>query len=183
MGKAWTMDYLNQRVCVNTPLFKSEVGQANVQKIGFKKNKEGATIFAHPSMLIEIDGEIIDVLFDTGATMILSEEGKKHFHTQNKTIGGSFIAAYIFDTWRKKHTDWKYFEKGDMNNDVIEVPTIKIGLIEVGPVLFAKRPDKNWSEGMIHTMDKLVKGAIGGSVLKYLKVTIDYNSELIKFEK
>ncbi|WP_262897073.1 hypothetical protein [Flagellimonas aurea] len=31
-------------------------------------------------------------------------------------------------------------------------------------------------------MDKIVKGAIGGSLLKHFKVTIDYNSQLIKFD-
>lgn len=69
-----------------------------------------------------------------------------------------------------------------MSRDVIEVPVVKIGGFEVGPVLFAKRPDNEWSEGMIATMDKVVKGAIGGSAFKYMKVNIDYNSELVKFE-
>ena len=32
-------------------------------------------------------------------------------------------------------------------------------------------------------MDTAVKGATGGSGLKYLKVTIDYNAALIRFEK
>ena len=62
-------------------------------------------------------------------------------------------------------------------------PKVKIGSYEVGPVLFSQRPDENWSQGMIATMDKVVQGAIGGSVLKYFKVTIDYNSELIRLEK
>jgi len=29
----------------------------------------------------------------------------------------------------------------------------------------------------------VVKGALGGSAFKYLKVTIDYNSELVAFSK
>jgi hypothetical protein len=59
---------------------------------------------------------------------------------------------------------------------------INIKEIEVGPVLFSNQPDENWSRNMIHSMDKVVKGAIGDSGLKYLKVSIDYNSEMIKFE-
>lgn len=50
-------------------------------------------------------------------------------------------------------------------------------------MLSSKRPDRNWPEGMIHSMDKVVKGAVGGSALQYFKVVVDYNSELIKFEK
>lgn len=183
MGKAWTIDYPKRQIWVNTPLSESAIDQPNVQKIGFKKNAHNESIFGHASMLIEVDGEIINVLFDTGATIVLSENGKKEMNSKEQTIGASFIAASIFDQWRKQHPDWKYYPNADMSRDVIEVPTVKIGGIEVGPVLFSKRPDKNWSEKMIRSMDKIVKGAIGGSALKHLKVTIDYNSELIKFEQ
>ena len=183
MGKAWTFDYINRQVWLNTPIAASEVGKPGVQRIGFKKNKNGEKIFGHPSMYIEVNGELIEVLFDTGASIVLSDSGKVAFNTQEKTLGGSFIAKSIFDKWRKQHPEWKYYERADMSRDVIEVPSVKIGGYEVGPVLFAKRDDENWSEGMIQTMDRVVKGAIGGSALKYLKVVIDYNAELIRFEK
>lgn len=183
MGKSWTFDYIHQQVWVNTSISNRDEGKPGVQKIGFKKNGNHASIFGHPSMVIEINGEMIDVLFDTGASIILSESGKKQMNTAALTIGGSFIAASIFNKWRKEHPQWKYFKEADKNGDVIEVPIVKIGDIEVGPVLFSKRPDEDWSKGMIRTMDKIVKGAIGGSAFKYLKVTVDYNSELIKFEQ
>jgi hypothetical protein len=183
MGKAWTFDYPGQTITLNTPLDETKLTNPNVQKIGLKKNSNNESIFGHASMTIEINGERIDVLFDTGASLTFSDEGREDFNTNEKTIGGSFIAASIFDRWQKEHPDWKVYPKADMNNDVIEVPIVKIGNNEVGPVLFSKRPDENWSMGMIHTMDKVVKGAIGGSCLQYFKVTIDYNSELIMFEK
>lgn len=183
MGKAWTIDYINQEIWVNTPLSKTESGNPNVQKIGFKKNGHNEPVYGHASMRIEIDGEVIDVLFDTGATIVLTENGKKEMQTDAISIGGSFIASSIFDRWREAHPEWTYYPNADMQKDVIEVPFVKIGEFEVGPVLFSKRPDKNWSEGMIHSMDKVVKGAIGGSALQYFKVTIDYHSELIKFER
>lgn len=183
MGRAWTIDYRKREIWMNTPLSESAIDQPNVQKIGFKKNSNGESIYGHPSMVIDVDGQMIDVLFDTGATIVLSEEGKKQMNTDLQTIGASFIAASVFDRWRTQHPDWKYYPKADMSKDVIEVPIIKIGGIEVGPVLFSKRPDENWSKGMIRSMDKVVKGAVGGSALKYLKVTIDYNSELIGFER
>ncbi|MEO6190958.1 MAG: hypothetical protein ABIO44_11935, partial [Saprospiraceae bacterium] len=183
MGKAWTIDYIHQNILVNTPLTEQDKNNPNVQKIGFKKNSNYENMFGHPSMFIEVNGEIIEVLFDTGATIVLSDDGKLELKTNAKTIGGSFIAASIFDKWRNEHPEWKYYPKADMKNDMIEVPIVKIGSNEIGPVLFAKRQDENWSNGMINSMDKVVKGAIGGSGLKYLKVTIDYNAELIKFEK
>jgi hypothetical protein len=129
-----------------------------------------------------VDGEEIDVLFDTGATIFLTDSGKKSLNTSENSIGGSFIAKSVFEKWRSKHPEWRYFEKADKNGDVIEVPQVTIGGHTVGPVVFAERNDENWSKWMISTMDKVVKGAIGGSGLKYLKVTVDYNNDLIKFE-
>jgi|JI6StandDraft_1071083.scaffolds.fasta_scaffold13634_6 hypothetical protein len=183
MYKSWTIDYIQKNVWVNTPLNKTETELANILKIGFKKNKNQENIFGHPSMIIEVEGDTIDVLFDTGATSILTENGKNQFGTTKKSLGSSFIATSIFQKWRDRHPEWKYYPKAEWLGDMIEVPKIKIGGYEVGPVLFSQRPDEVWSEGMISTMDKVVKGAIGGSALKYFRVTIDYNSELIRFER
>ncbi len=183
MDHAWTIDYPNEKIMVNTPLHDSMLHHANVQKLGFKKNDKQQKLNGHPSMTIVVEGDSIDVLFDTGATFIPTDEGKKILHTENKTLGGSFIAASICNAWRNKHPEWKYLKGVDLSGDMIEVPVVKINGHEVGPVLFTIRPDEVWSEGMIATMDKVVQGAIGGSALKYFKVTIDYNSELIQFER
>ena len=63
------------------------------------------------------------------------------------------------------------------------MPQVEVRSLTAGPVWFAKRPDEAWSKGIIGSMDKVVKGAIGGSFLKYFKVSVDYNIELIKFER
>lgn len=183
MGKAWTIDYVRQQIWENTPLAASDAGKPGVQRIGLRRNNNGDAVYGHCSMFIEVDGQIIEVLFDSGASIILSDDGKKALNTTDATIGGSFIAKSIFDKWHHDHPEWKYYPHADVKQDVIEVPKITIGGNEVGPVLFACRPDKVWSEDMLGTMDKVVKGAIGGSALQYLKVTVDYNSALIKFEK
>jgi hypothetical protein len=66
---------------------------------------------------------------------------------------------------------------------MIQVPQVTIGTTTAGPVWFAKRPDEAWSKGMIGSMDKVVKGAAGGSLFQYYVITIDYNNELVRFEK
>jgi len=182
MGKSWTIDYPNQEIWTNTPLGAKDLSNPDVQKIGLKKNEQGSVVFGHPSMEIIVDGEPIDVLFDTGASFVLSDQGKKLLNTQTETMSGSFIASSIFERWKKNHPDWKIYPASDLDRDIIEVPVVKVGTHEIGPVLFARRKDEIWSESMIHSMDKIVKGAIGGSLLKHFKVTIDYNSQLIKFD-
>lgn len=183
LGRSWTMDYPAHQFLVNTPLAASEAGQPGVQRIGLQKNGAGEATFGHASISIQVDGQPIDVLFDTGATIILSQEGKRSLQTEAKTLAGSFIARSIFDAWRADHPDWPYYPAGGIGGDLIEVPEVVIGVDTVGPVLFASRRDENWSQGMIGTMDKVVKGALGGSALQYFKITLDYRSELIRFER
>lgn len=183
INDSWTFNYLTKELYVHKP-FHPALSEANTQELGFKKDKKGNKLFGHPSMKLEIDGKSIDFLFDTGAMFLLSASGKKELGTTENAIGGSFIAKSIFDQWRQEHPDWKFIPKAELNGaDMIEVPEVKVGNLVAGPVWFSKRPDEAWSKGMIGSMDKIVKGAIGGSFLKYFKVTIDYNSELIRFEK
>ncbi|WP_421805055.1 hypothetical protein [Flagellimonas sp.] len=183
MGRAWTFDYPKQEVWVNTPIKSTDSIKPNVLSLGFKKNTHGVAVYGHPRMQIEIEGEEIEVLFDTGASFVLSDKGKDYFNTEKNTLAGSFIAASIFDQWRIDHPDWKYYPESDGSQGIIEVPVVKIAGHEVGPVLFSRRPDHVWSEMMAQSMDKVVKGAIGGSLLKHFKVKVDYNSELIQFQK
>lgn len=182
INKSWTFDYKSGKLFVNTAISINEKDE-NTQPIGFKKDRQGNKRFGHPSMKIVVDGETVDVLFDTGATLLLGENSKTAFGDK-KATGGSFIARSIFDIWHKQHPDWRVIEKGEATGaDLIEVPQVTVGNLTAGPVWFAKRPDEAWSKGMIGSMDKVVKGAIGGSFLQYFKVLIDYNSELIKFEQ
>jgi hypothetical protein len=183
MDYAWTFDYPNQRILVNTSLHDSLRSHPDVQHLNFKKNSSHQKLSGHANLTIEVDGQTIDVLFDTGSTLVLTENGKQLLNTDRRTLGGSFIAASICNEWRKNHPEWKLYPAAEINGDIIEVPTVKICGHEVGPVLFAVRNDEAWSKGMAHSMDKVVKGAIGGSALKYFKVTADYNSELIRFER
>jgi len=183
VGQSWTFDYLKQEVWVGTPLPEALVSDPEVQRLGFKKNRHGAKLYGHPSMTIEIEGEAIAVLFDTGATMVLSNEGRQLLGTDRRTLGGSFIAVSLFEQWRAEHPEWKHYPKADLAGDIIEVPKVKVGGHEVGPVRFATRPDRNWSEGMIHSMDRVVRGAVGGTLLKHFTVTADYNSDLIRFAR
>ncbi|MBI1381979.1 MAG: hypothetical protein GC161_12940 [Planctomycetaceae bacterium] len=183
VGQSWTFDYLRQEIWVGTPLPESTADDPEVQRLGFKRNQHQVKLYGHPSMTIEIEGEAIDVLFDTGATMVLSDEGRQLLETDRRTLGGSFIAVSLYEKWRVEHPEWKHYPKADLAGDIIEVPRVKLGGHEVGPVRFATRPDRNWSHGMIHSMDRVVRGAVGGTLLRHFTVTADYNSDLIRFAR
>ena len=183
LGKSWTFDYPRRQVWVHTPLTRN--AQTTVmEQVGFRKSASGEKIFGHPSMKMIVEGDTLDVLFDSGAMFTLSANAQSALHRSEQTIGGSFIARSVFDKWHAQHPDWTITPQADAGADIIEVPRVVIGNnVTVGPVLFSVRPDEVWSRGMVRSMDKVVKGALGGSAFKYLKVTIDYNSELVAFSK
>ncbi|MEM1259644.1 MAG: hypothetical protein AAGH81_14010 [Bacteroidota bacterium] len=184
---SWVFDYPNQTVTLN-PEIDLTLQNADTQKIGLKKDDSGTPVNGHPSIMAEIEGEEIPFLFDTGATFHLSPEARERLQRKEQ-IGGSFIAMSVFEKWKEQHPDWEIIRGGDVvpvrgqsfAMDMIRVPEVKLGTISVGPVWFSSRPDTAWSKGMIQSMDKSVQGALGGSALKYVSITIDYPNELIHF--
>ncbi len=182
INHTWIFDYQVGKIMMNAPLQENSEDK-NMQKLGFKSDKSGNKRFAHPRMTLSIDGDKFDMLFDTGASFILSEAGKVGLRTSQSSVAGSFIAKSVFDNWLQRHPDWRVIKKGELaGSDLIEVPQVQIGNLVAGPVWFASRNDEVWRR-MASSMDKMVKGAIGGSFLQYFKVQIDYNNDLIRFEK
>lgn len=182
INHAWIFDYHAGKILMNTPLRENSEDK-NMQKLNFKRDKSGNKQFAHPRMTLSIDGDKFDMLFDTGASLILSEVGKVGLQTSRMSVAGSFIAKSVFDNWLQRHPDWRVIKKGELTgSDLIEVPQVQIGSLVAGPVWFASRNDEVWRR-MAGSMDKVVKGAIGGSFLQYFIVQVDYNNDLIRFEK
>ena len=183
--KIWNFDYQNQQVHTLESINWDKMDKNNTLSLGFKKNAKGKNSTHFPRIAINVEGETIQTLFDTGATAYLNEAGKAKLNGQD-IVGTSFIVASIFDKWRKEHPDWEFIEKGDdlIKEDMIQVPVVKIGDHEVGPVWFSRRADKNFTQYMSQWMDETIHGAIGGSCLQYFStVLIDYNKSLAYFEK
>lgn len=187
LDKAWYIDYPNQKLMALPQLNKSDFPTS--QFLGLKLDGSGKPLFGHPSMFMEVQGDTIPMLFDTGAMFHLSDQAQEVMQ-RKEFIGGSFIGQSVFEKWRTNNPTWRVIEKGDVIQegehtyefDMIEVPQITLGEHSVGPVWFSMRPDAAWSKGMIRTMDKVVKGALGSSGLKYLKVAVDYRQQFIAFE-
>ena len=66
---------------------------------------------------------------------------------------------------------------------MIEVPNVTVAGYTIGPVWFTRRPDKNFHEFMSKFMDRKVEGALGGSALRYFRVTVDYRNAVAIFER
>lgn len=146
--------------------------------LGFQEH-EGQRTTHFPSIDVTVDGELVPMLFDTGATFTTTEDSAPMFGVGPGTqVAGSFIDHDVFERWRAAHADWQVVEKGDFIGGsprrMIEVPTIEVAGIEAGPVWFSERPAGTFPNWMSSMMDRQVLGALGGSGLRYFRVVADY---------
>ncbi len=170
-GRTWTFDYPKKTLWWRAPGDLPAHDKAHEVALTFK---DGAWF---PRIVVGIDGEDVPLLFDTGAT--ITYEGTAR--------GGSFITRRTFDKWHAKHPEWRVVVGGDeLGRErlrTIEVPAVTVGGFTVGPVTFAERPDKNFDAFMSSFMAAHVEGALGGSALHYLRVSVDYARGVAVFEK
>ena len=148
--------------------------------LGFQKDPDGQYTTAFPSIEIEVAGQVIPMLFDTGASAWPTPQAKKLLGLNGTQVGTSFMAASVFDKWVKEHPEWVVVENACLRSKapMIKVPEIKIGDRLVGPVWFTKRRDTSFHDYMSTWMDRRVEGALGGSALQHVRVIVDYPNEL-----
>lgn len=152
--------------------------------LGFQKDDKGRQTTHFPRIAVRIDGETLQMLFDTGATVMLSEPAVDTLGGGPSARAGSFIVNSVLERWRKRHPDWRVIEKADHGQlRLIEVPTLDIGGYTVGPVWFAERSDPSLHEYMSQWMDQRIDGAIGGNAFATFKITVDYPSGVAVFER
>ena len=147
--------------------------------VGFQKNADGNYTTAFPSIDIEVDGQVIPMLFDTGASAWPTVQARKLLGQSGTQVATSFIVSSIFDKWVKDHPEWIVIDNACTLSEspMIKVPKIKLGDQLVGPVWFTKRADHNFHNFMSSMMDRRIDGALGGSALQYVRIIVDYPNE------
>jgi len=186
-GRVWTWDYPAHKLLWLPDGGLPAVEPSHRISLGFKTDGYGKRLLDFPRLQATIDGETLDLLFDTGAMISLSPEALAKLGDKGPALRAtSFIVGTKFDAWRKKHPDWRVIEKADQNlkgEPMIEVPAVTVAGYTVGPVWFTRRADANFHGFMSQFMDKQVEGALGGSALKFFRVTVDYPNAVAAFEK
>jgi len=185
--RTWTFDYPGRKLLLRVTGDLPAHDVSHQVSLGFRMNVAGMRGANFPRIQAQIDGETVDLLFDTGATVNLTDQAAAALADGGPLARAtSFIVQSTFDRWQKAHPEWRVIEGADLcahGEPMIELPRITVAGYEVGPVWFVRRPDTNFHEWMSQWMDKRVDGALGGSALHDFRVSVDYPSAVGVFER
>ena len=184
--RVWEIDYPRRTLRLLREAPKADA--AHRVALGFQTDERGRRTTNFARMAMTVDGEALDMLFDTGATAAIGARSAPVFALPvGSLIGTSFITKSVFERWTGRHPDWRVIATEETaprrESTMIEVPQVSIAGHVVGPVWFAQRPDTAFHQYMASMMDQPVEGALGGSAFRYFKVTIDYPAAVATFER
>lgn len=182
--RIWEFDYPGQTLALIPEMDWAGRSDKHTVYLGFQTDANGNKTTHFPRIPIEVDGDSIDVLFDTGATVLAKKNTAERLgRTDIRNIGTCFIIDSIFTRWQEAHPDWEVIENAERQSGMpmIKVPEIGIAGYEVGPVWFTKRPDKSFTGRMSQWMDEPVYGAVGGSAFQHFRMIIDYQEQMAEF--
>lgn len=186
--RVWTIDYPGQRLLLWPDSVQPPPGDAEHRvPLGFRADSTGRRSLSFPRLRVEIDGDSLDLLFDTGATVRLTAGALVRLGNRGPPERAtSFITTSVLAGWLERHPDWTVLEDADESVPdmrMVEVPEISVAGYRVGPVWFTERPDPNFHEYMSGFMDRRVDGALGGSALRWFRVTVDYPGAVAAFTR
>ena len=185
---AVTFDYPRQQLLLRALGDLPEVAPEHWIAVAFPRNARGVITSPYGRIQMTVDGQPIDMLLDTGATVDLTESAIRALGGTARLRATSFITDTVFQRWRKVHPEWRVIEGADHNAKrtpapMIEVPKLTVAGYEVGPVWFTWRPDHAFHEFMAQFMDRATEGALGGSAFASLRISVDWPGGAATFER
>ena len=184
-GRVWTFDYPREKLILHSSSAGVPRDPAHTVTLAFRRDSSGRASNGFPRIRIVVDGDSLDMLFDTGATARVPDSVVTRLGGPRGERATSFNTTEVFERWRKRHPDWRVVANADAvpGMAAIEVPRVTIAGFEVGPVWFTQRPDRAFHSYMAQFMDKPTDGALGGSALQYFRVTVDYPNATAVFAR
>jgi hypothetical protein len=175
--RIWTFDYGAETLLHHPSTKGMSFDPQHTVDLAFQTDSTGRRTSHHPRIKATIADSTYDFLFDTGATSVVTDS-VRHAVGWPGVIGSSFVTASVFEHWRNQHPEWKVLEGASVfrgGTPMIRVPDVTIAGHTVGPVWFERRPDRAFKKGGVaRSMDQPVNGALGGSLLQYFRVSVDY---------
>lgn len=175
----WTFDYPGGRLVLQSSKWRA-APDAHATPLHFPTDAQGRRGSGFPRIVVEIDGQPLSLLLDTGATGFPTPASNTAQGGTPSVRATSFITSARLERWHREHPQWRLVEDADRMRiggkamRAIEVPSIAIAGWTTGLVWFTERPDKNFHEFMSSMMDARVDGALGGNALAPFVMTVDY---------
>lgn len=184
-GRVWTFDYPAKQLLWRAAGDLPKHEAAHEVKLGFQTTKAGVRRANFARIEVEVDGETLSFVLDTGATNLLSAEALKEINDGRPADRAtSFLAEGIYNKWHIKHPEWRVVRaKSATGLEMIEVPRVTVAGFTVGPVWFSVQQDAAFHQYMAQWMDKPTEGALGGSLFKYFRMAVDWPNAVAVFEK
>ena len=187
--RIWTLDYPGHQLTLHDVAPRAHDGDHETP-LGFPVDSTGHRLGHVPRIAIVIDGDSLNMLFDTGATIWLAAGTR---------IGGvdatspeqpvSIAWQWLFERWRQRHPDWPVVNDGDVvsHAPLIRVPNARIAGFDTGPVWFRefvgpKVPPPSRNPTMPLVRSPFV-GTVGGNILQNFVITLDYPKATARFRK
>ncbi|HEU0277507.1 MAG TPA: hypothetical protein VFQ95_06795 [Rhodanobacteraceae bacterium] len=177
----WTFDYPSQKLWLE-PAGWTAPADMHRAKLGYLTRTDGSWGTGFARLRLEVAGEALDLLLDTGATAKPSAAGLAATHLA--TVHGygvtSYITRSVLERWHRQHPAWRVVEAGDdifgaeSATRLIEVPTVRVAGWEIGPVWFTEREDVNFNPGISQYTDQRVEGSAGANIFAHFVMTLDY---------
>jgi hypothetical protein len=177
----WEIDYKDALMIVHTTRPTGIHGVA-VPLAFAEVNGRRANNF--PRIQAIVEGEPLNLLFDTGAHTQLTAEAATCIGAAELVRATSFIIDSIARRWRAQHPHWPVIERGEARSgaDMIQVPSVQVGGLDTGPVWFTQRRDRNFIGYMSQWMDKTIVGALGGNALRNFRIVLDYQAAQVHLQ-
>ncbi len=172
----WTWDYPHRQLIMRPATWRP-APDARPIEVAFKTDADGHRVSDFARMTVRVDGEDLPVLFDTGATTVLTPTALQALADGKPAMRATSMMAHsVIERWRARHPDWRVVEDAQLGTHslMILAPEVEFAGRKTGPVWFTERSDKTYDEFMAPMMSDRIEGSIGGNVLSRVVISIDY---------
>lgn len=155
-----TFDYPKSEIWIDGPPLPSGI----TLLVGIQRKS------AFPRVELEIDGERMGFLLDTGASFTM-------------------LSQAVIDRLHAKHPDWIYIPgaygpanmigKGDLASHMLRIPSAKWGPFEITPFDVVSRAAGTFETFMSPMMSAPIAGSLAGNVLRNFALRLDYPNSML----
>lgn len=181
--RTWTFDYARGELLLRTPGDLPRSNPAHRVRLGFR-TEDGVRVEWLPRIRVQIAGEPVDLLLATGMDERVSEQALREMGLPGPSRQAfSSVESEVFDRWRAAHPEWRVIERavdGGLQA-IIEVPEVSVGGYTVGPAWFAS--GGNGAGWLSNWTDRPVQGFLGGNVLRFFRLSVDFDQGIAVFER